>query len=135
MSAPRLSGRRASSFLAASLVAATGLAVATAGPAVAKSSISLHAGAGSVATGQRIALTARGASDDFGGSPVRLCVDERVGTGSWRVVGCGKEGTLRLSVRAGRSGTLSFRAQLVARNSHGRVVVDRTSQAVTVHVR
>ncbi|RAG87679.1 hypothetical protein DN069_00130 [Streptacidiphilus pinicola] len=135
MSAPRLFARRASSVLAASLVAATGLAVATAGPAVAKSSITLHADARSVAAGQRVALTARGATDDFGGNPVRLCVDERAGHGSWRTVDCGAEGTLRVSVRAGSAGTLAFRAQLVARNTHGRFVVDRTSQAVTVHVR
>lgn len=135
MSAPRLSARRATSLLAASLVAATGLAVATAGPAVAKSSLTLRAGATSVAAGQRIGLTAHGASDDFGGSPVRLCVDERAGHGSWRTVGCGGEGTLRVSVRAGRAGTLAFRAQLLARNSHGRLVVDRTSQVVTLRVR
>jgi hypothetical protein len=132
-----MSRRRASSFAAASLVAATSLAVAVAaaGPAFAKSSIALRVSARDVAPGERIGLTARGASDDFGGAPLRLCVDERVGHGSWRVVRCGGEGTLRLTVRAARPGTLSFRSQLLAGTGHGRLVVDRTSQAVTVQVR
>jgi hypothetical protein len=140
MSAPRSSTRRTSSFAAASLVAvtglaATGLAVAAAGPAFAKSSITLHVSARSVVPEERVELTASGASDDFGGSPIRLCVDERAGNGSWRAVGCGQEGTLHLTVRAEHAGTLAFRSQLLARTGHGRLVVDRTSQVVTVHVR
>ncbi|WP_042385559.1 hypothetical protein [Streptacidiphilus melanogenes] len=130
-----MSTRRASSFVAASLLAATGLAVATAGPAFAKSSIAIQVSARSVAPGERIGLSARGSSDDFGGNPVRLCLDERVGRGAWRVVVCGREGVLRATVRAARPGVLAFRSQLVGRNSHGRLVVDRTSQVVTVRVR
>jgi hypothetical protein len=130
-----MSARRTTSFLAASLVAATGLAVAAAGPAVAKSSIALQVSARSVVPGERVELTAVGATDDFGGSPVRLCVDERAGQGSWRTVGCAPEGTLRLTIRPGRAGVLAFRSQLLARNGHGRFVVDRTSPVVTVRVR
>jgi hypothetical protein len=62
-------------------------------------------------------------------------VDERAGHGSWRVVRCGGEGTLRLTVRAARPGVLAFRSQLLAGVGHGRFVVDRTSPTVTVHVR
>lgn len=129
-----MSVRRASALLAASALAATGLAVSAAAPAFAKSSIGLHADARSVVPGEQVDLTASGASDDFGGVPVRLCVEEHVGD-SWRAVTCGREGTVHADVRAGRAGTLAFRAQLMARNSHGRLVVDRTSQVVTVHVR
>ncbi|MEY9874016.1 hypothetical protein ABH931_003510 [Streptacidiphilus sp. MAP12-33] len=129
-----MSARRVSALIAASALAATGLAVSAAAPAFAKSSIGLHSSVRSVAAGERVVLTASGASDDFGGSPVRLCVEEHVG-GAWRVVTCGREGTVRADVRAREAGTLAFRAQLVARNGHGRLVVDRTSPVVTVHVR
>ncbi|SEL40528.1 hypothetical protein [Streptacidiphilus jiangxiensis] len=128
-----MSARRASALLAASALAATGLAVSAAAPAFAKSSIGLHAGARSVVPGERVQLTASGATDDFGGAPVRLCVEERT-RGSWHIVSCGHEGTVRADVRAGRAGVLAFRAQLLAANAHGHLVVDRTSQVVTVHV-
>ncbi|WP_042366179.1 hypothetical protein [Streptacidiphilus neutrinimicus] len=130
-----MSARSASALIAASVLAATGLAVASAGPAFAKSSIAIQVSARSVTPGQRIGLIAYGASDDFGGNPVRLCLDERVGHGPWRAVGCGREGALRLAVHPAHPGTLAFRSQLVGRNGHGRLVVDRTSQVVTVQVR
>ncbi|WP_042427761.1 hypothetical protein [Streptacidiphilus anmyonensis] len=130
-----LSSRGAASLVAATSLAAVGLAVAAAGPAFAKSSIALQAGARSVTPGERIALSARGSSDDFGGHPVRLCLDERVGHGPWRAVDCGREGVLRVTVRAAHPGMLAFRAQLVGRDAHGRMVVDRTSEVVTVRVR
>jgi hypothetical protein len=118
-----------------STLVTAGLVVAAAGPAFAKSSISLRATPRSVAVGQHIHLTATGASDDFGGMPMRLCVDEEVGHGSWRAVACGREGLLRASVRAGHPGEFAFRAQLLAVDSHGHLLVDQTTPVVTVRVR
>lgn len=130
-----MSVRRATTALVASSLLAVGLAVATAAPAFAKSSIELRTTPHSVVLGERIHLDAFGVSDDFGGDPIRLCVDERVGNGAWRVVGCGAEGTYRTAVRASRIGVTDFRAQLLAVIGHDRFALDRTSSTVAVYVR
>ncbi|MBF9070565.1 hypothetical protein [Streptacidiphilus fuscans] len=124
----------ASSLVAAGLAISTGLAVATAAPAFAKSSVELRGAPHSVPLGARIHLSAFGASDDFGGDAIRLCVDERVNDGHWRLVGCGAEGAYRTSVRATERGTLAFRAQLLATVGHHHYAVDRTSATAAVHV-
>ncbi|MEZ0068880.1 hypothetical protein ABIA32_004921 [Streptacidiphilus sp. MAP12-20] len=129
-----MSARRATSLLAASLLAA-GVALTASTPAFAKSSIALRADPHSVAVGGQIHLVAAGTTDDLGGVPIRLCVEERVGRGPWHVVGCGHEGTLRLSVRARHAGAVAFRAELLGVNGQGHVVVDRVTPPVTVHVR
>ncbi|MEY9847590.1 hypothetical protein [Streptacidiphilus sp. MAP5-3] len=132
-----MSTRRATTALVASSLVAAGLAVATvvtAAPAFAKSSVELRGTPHSVALGARIHLAAFGASDDFGGDVVRLCVDERVNGGHWRLVGCGAEGAYHASVRAAERGTLAFRAQLLAGVGHHHYTVDRTSATADVHV-
>jgi hypothetical protein len=129
-----MSARRAATALVASSLVAAGLAVATAAPAFAKSSLELRGAPHSVALDARIHLAAYGASDDFGGDTIHLCVDERVNSGRWHLVGCGMEGAYHVSVQAKKPGTLSFRAQLLASIGHGRIAVDRTSPTVSVHV-
>ncbi|WP_037602127.1 hypothetical protein [Streptacidiphilus rugosus] len=129
-----MSARRATSLLATALLAAC-VATGVATPAFAKSSISLRVAASHVALGRQIHLTATGTSDDLGGVPMRLCVEERVGRGAWFLAGCGREGALSLSVRAGHAGVVTFRAELLGVGSHGHVVVDRVSGPVTVRVR
>lgn len=129
-----MSARRATTALVASSLVAAGLAVATAAPAFAKSAVELRGAPHSVTLGARIHLAAFGASDDFGGDVIRLCVDERVNDGHWRLVGCGAEGAYRTSVRATERGTLAFRAQLLATVGHHHYAVDRTSATDAVHV-
>ncbi|MEY9962030.1 hypothetical protein ABIA33_000051 [Streptacidiphilus sp. MAP12-16] len=131
---PRLSRRRVSTALAATVVLCAGLAVgATA--ASAKSSLEIGVGSRTVAAGDVVRVHATGDSDDFGGVPVQLCIDERVGHGAWQQLKCTPGGQLELGLKVRHPGLLSFRAQLVAvRDAHHRSV-DRSSESVTVRVR
>ena len=127
----RRAARRIGSAAAVAAIAAAGLGIG-AGTASAKSVISVGARSHMVTVGRAVQLSASGDSDDFGGTPMQLCLDERVGGGSWRQLKCVPGSSLRLSVRAPHRGELQFRAQLFALVSKHRRALDRTSDAVTV---
>ena len=130
------SPRRVGTALAATALFTAGLAVC-ASTASAKSDLSIGTSARTVAVGGVVRVHAEGASDDFGGAPIRLCVEERVGAQGWRTLGCTSDSRLTVAVRATGRGSLSFRSQLVAMpDAHrGHRIVDRTSATLTVRVR
>ena len=123
--------RRAASAAAVAAVVVGGLAVG-AGTASAKSAIDIGVRSHTVAVGHSVAVTATGNSDDFGPTPVRLCIDERIGSGAWRQSGCAPAGTFSLDIRAQHRGELQFRAQLFGDFGPHRQVLDRTSGVVAV---
>ncbi|QMU74891.1 hypothetical protein GXW83_03030 [Streptacidiphilus sp. PB12-B1b] len=130
------SGRIARRIGSAAAVAAVAAAVVGlgAGPASAKSAIAVGVGSRVVTVGRSVEVSASGDSDDFGGTPIQLCVDERSGAGAWAQLGCVQHSSVRLAVRAGHRGELQFRAQLVAVVNPRHRVVDRTSNTVAVLV-
>jgi len=114
-------------------VAAAGLGL-SAGAASAKSAIAVGVRSHTVAVGRAVQVSASGDSDDFGGTPMQLCLDERVGAAGWQQLRCVSGSSLHMSVQARHRGELQFRAQLFALvNAHHRAL-DRTSGAVTVWV-
>ncbi|WP_042405101.1 hypothetical protein [Streptacidiphilus carbonis] len=126
--------RRAGSAAAVAALAVGGIAVG-AGSAWAKSSIAVGVSSHHVAVGHTVRVTASGSSDDFGATPIQLCIDERVGTGAWKQLACTNKYSLGLNVRAPHRGEIQFRSQLVAVfNAHHRVV-DRTSGTDAVWAR
>ncbi|WP_370147552.1 hypothetical protein [Streptacidiphilus sp. EB129] len=127
--------RRLGATLAATAVLTGGL-VAGATAASAKSNLAVGVRSHSVAHYGSIQVTAAGATDDFGGAPIQLCIDERVNGGGWTQLSCASAGHLAVTVKATRRGTAEFRAQLIGLvGSHHRRTVDRTSAPVSVHVR
>ncbi len=129
----RVLARRTASTAAVVAVVVGGLAVG-AGSASAKSQIDIGVRSHSVAAGQSDRVTATGNSDDFGPTPVRLCIDEQIGSGAWRQLGCAPAGTFNLEVRPQHRGELQFRAQLFGDFGPHRLVLDRTSGVVDVSV-
>jgi hypothetical protein len=126
-------GRRVGSATAVLAVAAAALAVG-AGTASAKSSIWVSANGHSTTVGRSVQVSAGGTSDDFGGTPMQLCLDERVGSGAWEQLHCVMGNKLALPVRAQHQGELQFRAQMFGVfNPHHRVL-DRTSGSYAVRV-
>ena len=125
--------RRMGSAVAVATLAAVGVGIG-AGTASAKSAISVGVGSHMVTVGRAVQVSASGDSDDFGGTPMRLCLDERVGGSGWRQLKCVPGSSARLSVRAPHRGELQFRAQLFALVSKHHRALDRTSDAVTVWV-
>ncbi len=125
--------RRVASAAAVAAVVVGGLAVG-AGSASAKSAIDIGVRSHSVAVGQSVQVTATGNSDDFGPTPIRLCIDERSGSGAWRQLGCAPAGTFSLDAKAQQRGELQFRAQLFGIFGPHHAVLDRTSGAVDVRV-
>ncbi len=125
--------RRAASTAAVVAVVVGGLAVG-AGSASAKSAIDIGVPSHAVAVGQSAQVTATGNSDDFGPAPVRLCIDERIGSAAWRQLGCAPAGAFKLDVKAQQRGELQFRAQLLGVFGPHRRVLDRTSDTVDVRV-
>ncbi|QMU67431.1 hypothetical protein [Streptacidiphilus sp. P02-A3a] len=126
--------RRIGSAAVVAAIAAAGLGLG-AGTAAAKSAISISVRSGMVVVGRTVQVSATGDSDDFGGTPMQLCVDERIGDGGWQQAHCVTGGWTRLGVRAQHRGELQFRAQLFALVGRQHRVLDRTSDAVTVRVR
>ncbi|MBC3842915.1 hypothetical protein GXW82_30325 [Streptacidiphilus sp. 4-A2] len=124
-------GRRIGSAVAVLAVATAGLA-AGAGTASAKSAITVSAGSHTVSVGRTVQVTATGDSDDFGGTPIQLCLDERVGAGAWQQLHCVSGGWTRVAVRAQHRGELQFRSQLLAVFGPHHRVLDRTSETVSV---
>ncbi|GAA2143432.1 hypothetical protein GCM10009760_29800 [Kitasatospora kazusensis] len=121
---------------AVALTAVTGglLAVA-AGTAAAKSDISVSVSTHALRVGQSVQVTARGGDDAV--RVTYVCVDQRLGSGAWRQVGCsGTPGSaLTVRVSAGQRGQEQFRARLLARRAgDGRLVTDRLSGPATVRV-
>jgi hypothetical protein len=118
-------------------VAAAGLALG-AGTASAKSAVSIGVSSHSVTAGHTLQVSASG-GNDIAGSPIQLCIDERVGKGGWQTIRCTsakvqQSQSLRLVLKAQHRGELQFRAQLVAvPNAHHRVP-GQTSGAVAVQV-
>ncbi|MFC1402535.1 MULTISPECIES: hypothetical protein [Streptacidiphilus] len=126
--------RRAGSAAVVAALAAGGLAVG-AGSASAKSAISVGVSARTVAVGHIVRVSASGSSDDFGATPIQLCIDEKVGSGAWKQLACTNKYNLALNIRAPHRGELQFRSQLIAVfNAHHRVL-DRTSGTDVVQVR
>ncbi|MEY9840819.1 hypothetical protein [Streptacidiphilus sp. EB103A] len=127
--------RRVSTLAVATAVATAGLAVCSTA-ASAKSDLGISVSSRTTAVGGPVRVQANGNSDDFGGATVRICIDEQVGRGAWRQLACGPQGRrLQVKVKAGRRGTLRFRAQLIALTGPRHHVVDRTSAPVAVQVR
>jgi hypothetical protein len=125
--------RRIGSAAAVAGIAVAGLGLG-AGVASAKSAIAVGVGSHTTTVGRSVQVTASGDSDDFGGTPIQLCLDERIGNGAWQQLRCVSSSGMRLNVRAQHRGELQFRAQLIAVvNPHHRVL-DRTSDAATVWV-
>jgi len=125
--------RRIGSAVAVAGLAAAGLGLG-AGTASAKSAIAVSVGSHLTTVGRSVQVAASGDSDDFGGTPIQLCLDERVGDGAWQQLHCVSGSWMRLNVRAQHRGELQFHAQLIAVvNPHHRVL-DRTSDSVTVWV-
>ena len=129
----RIAGRKAGSAAAVAAVVVAGLAMG-AGTASAKSVIGIGVGTHSIAVGRVLPVTASGSSDDFGGTPMQLCIDERVGSGGWQQLRCTSGHALRLNLRAQHRGEIQFRSQLVGVFGGHHRVVDRTSGAVAVWV-
>ena len=130
----RRTRRRIGSAVVLTAVAATAGLTVGVGTAAAKSAISVGVRSRVVTVGRTVPVTASGDSDDFGGTPEQLCLDERVGTGGWQQLRCVSGSSMQLAVRAQHRGELQFRAQLVAVVNPHRRVVDRTSDPVTVWV-
>lgn len=129
----RRGARRIGSAVAVAAVALAGLGIG-AGTASAKSAIAVSVNSRVVTVGHSVQVSASGDSDDFGPTPIQLCVDERVGGGAWQQLGCTPHGSTRLTVRAQHRGQLQFRAQLVAVVNPTHRVLDRTSDTVSVLV-
>ena len=126
----RIARRRIGSAAAVVAVAAAGLALG-AGTASAKSVIDVGVGSHSVSVGRSVQVTASGRSDDFGPTPMQLCLDERVGAGGWAQLRCVPGASLELYLQAQHRGELQFRAQLVAvPNAHHRVPQQTSGTAV-----
>lgn len=126
--------RRVGSVAAVAALAVGGLVVG-AGSASAKSAIAIGVSGHSVAVGHNVRVTASGSSDDFGATPIQLCIDEKVGAGAWKQIACTNKHSLALNLRAPHRGELQFRSQLVAvLNAHHRVL-DRTSGTAVVWAR
>jgi hypothetical protein len=126
-------GRLTSASLVVGALAVAGVGLG-AGAAVAKSAISISVRSHIVTVGRAAQVSASGDSDDFGGTPIQLCVDERVGGGAWQQLRCVSTGSMQLDVRTQHRGELQFRSQLIAVvNPHHRVL-DRTSGTVAVWV-
>ncbi len=70
------------------------------------------------------------------GTPIQLCIDERIGKGGWQTIRCTaaasqQSESLRLNLKAQHRGELQFRAQLVAvPNAHHRVPQQTSGTAV-----
>lgn len=128
--------RRFGTALAATALLTAGLAVCAA-TASAKSELTITTGARSVAVGGTVNVRAQGASDDFGGATMRLCIEQRTAAHGWRSLGCTTGYRLAVKVRPAHRGSVSFRAQLVAvlGGHHERRAVDCTSATVVVRVR
>jgi hypothetical protein len=124
---------RAATALAATALLTAGL-TAGASTASAKSDLTIGVRSGAVAVGGTVRLRADGGTDDFGGVPVLLCLDQRVG-GRWHPLRCTTGYRLAVDVPALRRGALVFRAQLVAHTGVHRWAVDRTSRTLIVRVR
>ncbi|MEZ0111173.1 hypothetical protein ABH920_005188 [Catenulispora sp. EB89] len=110
------------------------LTLIAAGPAMAKSDISLSAHSAKVRVGQTTRLSTT-AGDD-GAQYQRLCVERQNGR-TWQVLRCvngGQDGvSLSLSVKITHSGRTTFRAQLFSTDAHhGHLKLDRTSAVVAV---
>ncbi len=125
--------RRIGSAAVVAAIAAAGLGLG-AGTASAKSAISVGVRSHAVTVGRTVQVSASGNSDDFGGTPMQLCLDERVGSGDWQQYHCVDGSWMRLGVRAQHRGELQFRAQLLALVGPGHRVLDRTSDPVAVWV-
>ena len=125
--------RRAGSVAAVAALAVGGLAFG-AGSASAKSAIAIGVSGHSVAVGHNVRVSASGSSDDFGATPIQLCIDEKVGAGAWKQIACTYKHTLGLNLRAPHRGELQFRSQLVGVFSAHHRVVDRTSGSDVVRV-
>jgi hypothetical protein len=128
------STRRAVTAFAATAVITAALGVG-ASTASAKSDLDLRAASRTVALHGTVRLSAAGSSDDFGGAPIQLCVDQRDSAGHWHRLGCAARYRLAEAVPAAYRGTLAFRAQLIAQTGPHRWVVDRTSPTVSVQIR
>jgi hypothetical protein len=126
--------RRAGTALAATALITAGL-VLGATTASAKSDLGIGTRSGAVAVGGTVRVHAAGGSDDFGGDPILLCVDQRGSKGRWHTLRCTSGYRLTVDVPATRPGVLAFRAQLVARTGTRHRVVDRTSRTLHVAVR
>jgi hypothetical protein len=129
----RIARRRIGSAAAVAAVAAAGLALG-AGTASAKSVIDIGVDSHSVSVGRSVQVAASGESDDFGPTPMQLCIDERVGSGGWQQLRCASGVNLGLAVQARHRGELQFRSQLVAVFSAHHRVLDRTSGTAVVWV-
>jgi hypothetical protein len=128
----RLTRRAAAAALTGTL-ALGGVAVA-AGPASAKSEVSVATSSSSLRLGQTVRITATGGDDSV--RYTVLCVDHRVG-GVWRQLGCGPNNSHRVgyAVRATQRGTQQYRARLLAMRFGGRfLTVDRISGTASVLV-
>jgi hypothetical protein len=130
------SPRRVSTALAATALFTAGFA-AFASTASAKSDLSIGTTARTVAVGGVVGVHAVGTTDDFGGAPIRLCIEERVGAHAWRTLSCTAGYRLSVSVRPTVRGEVFFRSQLIALPGahHGHRVVDRTSETLAVQAR
>jgi hypothetical protein len=111
-----------------------------AGPALAKSDISIAAGPlpGKTTTAPGLIDVVGWGADDAGGFQ-RLCVDRRIGTAPWRKLACGPVGyavggLVHVDVPRTGPGPESFRARLLRVRSAGgdQPVVDRVSRTVVV---
>ena len=134
----RIARRRTVSTAAVVAVAAAGLALG-AGTASAKSAVSIGVSSHSVTAGHALQVSASG-GNDIAGSPIQLCIDERVGKGGWQTLRCttGKSQqleSLRLNLKAQHRGELQFRSQLVTVNKAHHLVPGQTSATAVVWVR
>ena len=120
--------------LAATAVLTAGLGIC-ATTASAKSDLDIRAAAGTVAPGGTVRISASGATDDFGGAPVLLCLERRTAADTWHRLRCTSAYRLDLDVPAGRHGELAFRARLLAETGPHHWIVGRTSDTVVVRVR
>ncbi len=113
---------------------AGGLIGLAAGTASAKSDITVSVSSHSLRVGQSVQVRAWG--DDDAARVTYVCVDERIGSGAWRQVGCSPHSGRALDVRvtAKQRGKEQFRARLLAQCG-GKLVTDRLSGPVTVTVR
>ena len=108
--------------------------IAAAGPATAKSDMSLTAHSAKVRVGQTTRLSA--VAGDDAAQYQRLCVERQSGRG-WQVLRCvngGQDGvSLTVSVKITHTGRTAFRAQLFSTDAHhGHLKLDRTSAVVAV---
>ena len=110
------------------------LTLIAAGPAMAKSDISLTAHPAKVHVGQTARLSS--VAGDDGAPYQRLCVERQNGR-TWQVLRCvngGQDGvSLSVSVKITHSGRTNFRAQLFSTDAHhNHLKLDRTSAVVAV---